>query len=203
MGLLDAGARVLEEQAATHLRTLKFAARGRRGQNPPRLEDNEWWALGQHYGLASPLLDWTRAPFAAAYFAFEELSSDQTPYRVVFGLNRDAVQAKNAEFEEGQSLEVGRLPIVEFIEPLSDENPRLVSQSGLFTRAPIGMPIEGWIAQAFEGSGVPALLRIEIPNRDRGACLRGLDRMNINHLSLFPDLAGASRFANIMLELGR
>jgi hypothetical protein len=125
------------------------------------------------------------------------------PYRVVFGLNRDAVQAKNAEFEEGQSLEVGRLPIVEFIEPLSDENPRLVSQSGLFTRAPIGMPIEGWIAQAFEGSGVPALLRIEIPDRDRGACLRGLDRMNINHLSLFPDLAGASRFANIMLELGR
>jgi hypothetical protein len=146
-------------------------------------------------------LDWSRSPFAAAYFAFEELASDPTPYRVVFGLDQRAVELKTLEIDDGPSIEEGRLPVIEFVDPLYDENPRLVSQGGLFTRAPIGTPIERWVAAAFEGSSAAVLLRIEIPDSDRTSCLRALNRMNINHLSLFPDLAGASRFANLKLEL--
>jgi hypothetical protein len=76
-----------------------------------------------------------------------------------------------------------------------------VGQGGLFTRGPIGVPIEQWVANAFEGSSSAVLLRIELPDSDRLLCLRTLNRMNINHLSLFPDLTGASRFANLTLEL--
>lgn len=201
LGMLSFGPSELERLSGLHLEAFKYAARGRRGQSPPRLDPNEWWSLGQHYGLATPLLDWSRSPFAAAYFAFDESASDPTSHRVVYALDQSAVEFKNDELQNGVSLEIGRLPIIEFIEPLSDENPRLVSQGGLFTRSPISVPIESWVLRAFEGIQQPILRRIEIPDADRGVCLSSLDRMNINHLSLFPDLSGASRFANLKLEL--
>jgi hypothetical protein len=190
------------EIAQEHLEAFQYATRGRRGVNPPQLRENEWWALGQHFGLATPLLDWSRSPFAASYFAFED-PANSSDYRVVFGLDQRAVRAKGNEIANGPSLERGRIPIIEFVDPLTDENARLVNQSGLFTRAPIGKPIEQWIVDAFEGSNDPILVRIEIPTGDRVPFLRALNRMNINHLSLFPDLLGASRSTNLRLELER
>jgi hypothetical protein len=198
LGLLTASSDDLEVLSKKHLESFKYAARGRRGLNPARIaSENDWWALGQHFGLATPLLDWTRSPFAAAYFAFEERTSDD---RVVYGLDTNAVAQRNRQFAEGPSLERGRLPVLDVIDPMSDENPRLVSQGGIFTRTPIGVPVEQWVERAFEGLSASVLLRIEIPGADRLSCLRALNRMNINHLSLFPDLSGASRSTNLKLE---
>ncbi len=216
LNFLTAGPGALERRLAEHLDSFKYASRGRRGYNPASLPENEWWALGQHFGLATPLLDWTRSPFAAAYFAFEELAADPTEHRVVYGLAENAVEKKSGEIskswklqnklqkkraKENRAPKEERAPVVEFIDPMSDENQRLVSQDGLFTRAPIGVPIEKWVSQAFEDSSSGVLLRIEIPDTDRLACLRALNRMNINHLSLFPDLTGATRATNLKLEL--
>jgi len=203
--LLTPDQEVLEGRSLEHLQSFKYAARGRRGSNPAQLLlENDWWALGQHFGLATPLLDWTRSPFAAAYFAFEETGPGQTDYRVVYGLDQFAVKQKNHQLieEKGNEYEEKgqRVPIIDFIDPMSDENQRLVSQSGLFTRAPVGRPIEEWVEWAFEGSSAPVLLRIKVPDADRLNCLRTLNRMNINHLSLFPD-PGASRSTNLKLEL--
>jgi FRG domain len=205
LNLAGEGPSLLEDRSQRHLDAFKYATRGRRGPNRDTLLldndwDNDWWALGQHFGLATPLLDWTRSPFAAAYFAFEELAADPTDHRVVYGLDRSAVQQKNQELTESVSIERGRPPTLEFVESMTDENQRLVSQGGLFTRAPIFKPVEQWVAQAFETSGEPILLRIEIPDADRLVSLRALNRMNINHLSLFPDLTGASRATNLKLE---
>jgi hypothetical protein len=190
----------LENVSKKHLESFKYAARGRRGLSPALLSQNEWWALGQHFGLATPLLDWTRAPFAALYFAFEDVSVDEDGARAVYALDEYAVLAKGVEFENGPSFEKGRVPTVEIVDPMSDENQRLVSQGGCFTRAPIGTSIEQWVQNAFEGSSDPVLIRIELPNDDRLSCLQALNRMNINHLSLFPDLSGASRSTNLKLE---
>lgn len=203
LNFLSAGPKVLERLSAEHLRSFAYAARGRRGINPRKLDfdadANEWWALGQHFGLATPLVDWTRSPFAAAYFAFEEVGSEQTKHRVVYGLDRLAVERRSKAL--GGSPEERRGATIEFVEPMSDENQRLVSQSGLFTKAPILVPVEQWVARAFEGSLATVLLRIKIPDTARRGCLGTLNRMNINHLSLFPDLTGASRSTNLKLEL--
>ena len=165
-----------------HLLRFKLSSRGRRGMHPtPIAAENDWWALGQHYGLATPLLDWTTSPYVAAYFAFLDDASDRC---AVWALGRNSVSRTAAEI----------------LEPFSDENSRLVSQGGLFTRAPDGIPVEEWIRTHFAGdSAVWRLVKITVPTRDRAIALRMLNRMNINHLSLYPDLYGASRFSNLNL----
>jgi len=201
LSLFPADAVEREKLSAEHLDSFKYATRGRRGLNPIQLDENGWWALGQHFGLATPLVDWTRSPFAAAYFAFEEYATDPTEQRIVWGMHQSAVKRKSDELLLGPHLDKGRPPVIEFFDPMSNENPRLVSQDGLFTRTPIGVSINQWIEKAFEGLSTAILLRIEIPDSDRLKCLRALNRMNINHLSLFPDLGGASRSTNLKLEL--
>ena len=192
--------RILVAQA--HLTNFKYAARGRRGPSPPDLSENDWWALGQHHGLDTPLLDWTSSPFAAAYFAFYGQGTTQTARRAIYALHATSVQSKsNVLRTEHHKKGRERAPIVELVRPLSDDNPRLVNQGGLFTRAPEGVDLEEWIQGNCEGDEGYVLMKITIPNKDRALALRSLNRMNINHLTLFPDLYGASKFCNLDLVI--
>lgn len=194
-----------------HLNNFKFAARGRRGTNPPVLStDNDWWALAQHHGLATPLLDWTTSPFVAAYFAV--LANGQTTVsnrraRAVFAINQELV-TERSNLISSQHRGEDPPPILSFFKSLSDENARLVSQGGLFTRGPDGIDVEQWMRESFKDNKDKketdqdlVLAKILIPDKDREEFLRFLNRMNINHLSLFPDLTGASEFCNLKLQI--
>jgi hypothetical protein len=210
-----------------HLQKFKYAARGRRGINPAQIaDDNDWWALGQHYGLSTPLLDWTTSPFVAAFFAFSEVGSDQTPYRAIYALHqpsiermaksvadqedtrkqerKDELQKTNTQpgIIESAFLYSKSQPELVFVRPLSDENHRLVNQGGLFTRSGTSLPIEEWVGthQPSENNDL-ILLKMLVPNEERDKCLKLLNRMNINPLSLFPDLAGASQHCNLSAEI--
>jgi hypothetical protein len=161
-------------------------------------DENEWWALAQHNGMATPLLDWTESPFVALYFAFESEIAPPGAKRAVWAVSGNTDKKKHS----GHLGDVHN--IIQFIRPMQDENARLVSQSALFTRVPLGETVDTWISNIYanQTSSAP-LIKIVIPNTDRSGCLRTLNKMNINHLSLFPDLFGAAEHCNKSLSIRR
>ncbi len=208
---LDRAIRALEpgtnsaRAMARHLEQFQLAARARRGANPQPLVEQGRWALGQHYGLWTPLLDWTESPFVALYFAFEEPNRTQSGTRAVFALSRPLIDLRCESITKAQPSDSPARPdIVEFITPETDENARLVSQGGLFTKGTTGVDIEKWVSAHFKGSTEnKALVKIVVPEKrgDRFEILRTLNRMNINHRSLFPDVEGSAKFCNMRLSV--
>lgn len=185
----------IERQQRIHLDIFKRSACGRRGQSPNRLEsDNDWWALGQHYGLKTPLLDWTRSPFVAMFFAFEKTGPKQTANRALYAINPATCDSTSKNICDGAS---GEKESVTFFTPFQDENPRLINQNGLFSRCTAGITIEDWVRKHYQGMRGAILIKFLVPNKNRDTCLKTLNKMNINHLTLFPDLYGASNFANM------
>lgn len=183
-----------------HLERFKFSTQGRRGINPQKIEnENDWWALGQHNGLATPLLDWSRSPYVASYFAVCEDGAKNTNKRTIYAISPSAIDKVTRKIKQEYKGK-GRPPIVEFITPLTDENQRLVNQNGLFSRSPTGIDLETWVRNNFVGlNNEYILMKLTIPEKDRIIALRTLNRMNINHLTLFPDLYGASKTCNMDL----
>jgi hypothetical protein len=182
-----------------HLDEFRKAIRGRRGTNPPELNEDNLWALGQHNGLATPLLDWTESPFVAAYFAFVEREGDEKQNRtkrVVYGLNRD-IERWFQRLGNRKDYFIAFPPIE------ARENARFRAQAGVFTKALKGQDVKERVQKCYNERRHRAriiLVEIFIPNSDREECLRHLNGMNINHASLFPDIYGAAKFCNLKLE---
>jgi hypothetical protein len=194
-----------ERRLKAHREAFTRAILGRRGVNPPRIDDpRAIWSLGQHYGLSTPLLDWTESPFVAAYFAFHEKPSGHNEPRCVYGLSEDIVRwGPTRSPEEAPSDH-----FIEMVRSLSDENPRLLSQRGLFT-SPMSEDIEVqaivqkcYANDPAKGRSRLILVKVLVPEAERRRCLTSLNRMNINHATLFPDLVGAASYRNMKLEIG-
>ncbi|MBF2755889.1 MAG: FRG domain-containing protein [Gammaproteobacteria bacterium AqS3] len=210
--------RVKDDDREELLEKFKLAMRGR-GPELKSLEENEVWAYGQHNGLHTPLLDWSRSPFVALYFAFVESDDD-----------REEENSSRAIFCLDMSRLIEVIPNL-FYEPVTNENARLVSQAGLFTITPSGQDnfashVIGKLRENnaidFDGfedkptnkdeTNFPEdemavhmsqyLCKIHIPNTPeiQEKCLVMLRQMNIHHGSLFPDPLGAATYAKDWLH---
>jgi hypothetical protein len=160
-------------------------------------DDQKLWALGQHYGLPTRLLDWTTSPYVAAYFAFHDWI-----LRLPEDFSHVAIWALHVE-SPVWSREMG----VEIVTAPALENIRLRNQSGKFTlsRTPFAS-----LEQYVEGCGYeqgcgtdPALTKVVLPATEALPALPDLDSMGINSHYLFPDLTGLAKMATMrqLMEL--
>ncbi|MFZ0931543.1 MAG: FRG domain-containing protein [Syntrophobacteraceae bacterium] len=203
------GIKSVKNNTLETLAAFKMSSRGRRGTAPINLTDDDWWALGQSHGLKTPLLDWSESPFVAAFFAFAKAREpDYLPKdRMVYAIAKQQVAKKTEEIKKTDpGTLLGGTDAIEIMSPLVDDNNRLVSQRGLFTKS-LGYRdnIEEWIRTRFKESTSGIMIKINITESadDRNSFLRFLNRMNVNYLSLFPDLDGAARYCNMQLEIDK
>jgi hypothetical protein len=150
----------------------------------------EIWSIGQHHGLWTPCLDWTESPFVAFFFAVSDTDGapPPSPARVVYALNRAAIQRRCKSLPSGQE--------VEFFDPVTTSSERVRSQSGVLTLSPDTLPLDIWIEEHFRGRDDVVLLSFLLQKPDTRSCLKALDQMNISHGSLFPGFDGSGRACN-------
>lgn len=145
--------------------------------------------LAQHHGYPTPLLDWTRSPYIAAYFAARASS---TPGKAeggrIFALNRAIWTART---RQAGSIEEPH-PAVTVLDVVPYLNPRASQQQAVTTLSNVD-DIETFIRN-FSGLSSEEIFRWwDLPIGSEEAILSDLEWMGITEAQLFPGLDGSFR----------
>lgn len=143
--------------------------------------------LAQHHGYPTPLLDWTKSPYVAAFFAYQNNNINDTDDISIFWFNQ-----KEWTKKVGNSAQIKRPGMtVRTMELPGFGNLRVLPQQAMTMYSNVD-DIE-YILKHFEDFPGQLLRAISIPKSDRDAAIRDLGLMGITWGSMFPGLDGICR----------
>ena len=147
---------------------------------------NELWAVGQHLGLKTPLLDWTTNLYVALFFAFEK--EKKVKYRAVY--------RTHMEF-----FNVGGSYVSECFVPYADPIGRISAQQGLFiTQTGIATLEDTMSTEKDHLKKVLYSTKFYITNTLKDEILAYLKHIGIKFETIYPDIQGAILEANDRLK---
>ena len=174
------------------------------------VDDIRCLALMQHHGAPTRMLDFTKSPFVAAFFALYRTIKSSA----VFALDTPTLwrAAPSRDLTLRREMIDPRVPgnferyfasntkdLIWVGEP-EEMDRRLVAQSGTFVvPGVLDKPLDD-IISCYE-SGSALIKKIILPPSIREEAMLSLYRMNITHATLFPDLDGLARSIGYELEI--
>jgi|ERR1039458_2759419 hypothetical protein len=142
-----------------------------------RADTYRYFVYLRHHGFPSPLLDWTRSPYVAAYFAFAQ------PSKSTDGLKSIYVFSERQEFTKNDRPRIIRLgPYIR------SHRRHFLQQSDYSICVLLDNVLHFEPHDEVFGLGAPhqdILTKINIPSTERLKVLKLLDEHNLNAFSLF------------------
>jgi hypothetical protein len=176
-----------------------------------------WWAIMQHFGAPTRLLDWTVSPYVAAYFAAHQdgVGNDGAVWCFCHSRLHDVFRSEYGDLPDFTQSEaedttgtvrrlhqrLAEVNAEQAVAPLAFKffsSPRMAEQQGRFT---MSLAIHQDHACMISAIRTHAK-RLIIPYAAKPAILAELRRMNITAAALFPGIDGLGRSIAELTSLG-